>query len=138
MCHTLEWKRNGLSVFLIDREVSMERISGVACTFDKDDSVIDMVIERTENYYKIHGKLPTVAYVPKGTSQQQIDAIIDLGNITSVIPQYGFNLVLIGMPIEHSEEEKRRIENLLDDSKEEKEVTPDDSKEQETGQRLGE
>ena len=112
----------------------MEKISGVASTFDKDDSVIDIVIERTEKYYNIHGRLPTLAYVPKGTTQQQIDAIIDLGNIQSVIPQYGFNLVLIGRPVEHDEEETHRMERLLDDSLEEQ---SNDSEEQETGQRIG-
>lgn len=96
----------------------MEKITGVALTFNKGDSLIDVIIERTEMYYKVHGMLPTIAYVPRGTTQEEINAIIDMGNIRSVVPQYGLNLVLIGRPIEYSEEEAQRMERLLDDSEE--------------------
>ena len=96
----------------------MERITGIALTFDNGDSLIDVIIERTEMYYKIHGMLPTFAYVPRKTTQEEINAIIDMGNIQSVIPQYGLNLVLVGRPVEYGEEETQRMERLLDDSEE--------------------
>lgn len=93
-----------------------EGVSGVAVTFDDSESIIDIVIERTEKYYAKTSKLPTTAYVPEKTTDEEVFAIKDLGNIENVVRQYKFNMVLVGNPPTTIEERRER----LDDNEEQK------------------
>ena len=92
----------------------MKMGKGFGMGYDKNDSLIDIVMERTEKYYKKYNLLPTIAYVWKGITDDEVKAIKDLGTITDVIPQYQFRMVLIGRPHMELEERKAR----LGDSKE--------------------
>ena len=82
---------------------------GFGMGYDKNDSLIDIVMERTEMYYKKYGQLPTIAYVYRGISDDETKAIKELGNIVDVIPQYKFRMILIGRPYDEFEERKARL-----------------------------
>jgi len=81
---------------------------GFGMGYDKNDSLIDIVMERTEKYFKMYRQLPTVAYVYRGITDDEVKAIKDLGNIIDVIPQYKFRMILIGRPINEFEDEERK------------------------------
>ena len=80
---------------------------GFGMGYDKSDSLIDIVMERTEMYYKRYGQLPTTAYVYRGITDDEVKSIKELGNIVDVIPQYKFRMILIGSPLEDDERKAR-------------------------------
>ena len=55
----------------------MIRIKGFGMAYDKDDSLVDIVIERTERYFNKYQLLPEIAYVWQGITDEEIQAFMD-------------------------------------------------------------
>ena len=93
-------------------------ITGYSAAYGEKESLIDVVMDRTERYYNKFKLLPTIAYVYEDITDEEEKAILGLGNIQTIIKRYGVRMVLVGSRIKDIEDIKGRL---------------DDGEEQETG-----